>query len=102
MNADARRLKQPSAECPLPRLLRPLPSPQPPVPCPEPLSPSPWPTIKIMTDGALLNHITRLPHSKANFKQLVRELGTKGVTRADLELALRFLRSGIRASWIAS
>ena len=48
-----------------------------------------------MTDGALLNHITRLPHSKANFKQLVRELGTKGVTRADLELALaRLLARG--------
>jgi len=48
-----------------------------------------------MTDAALLDHITRLPHSKANFKQLVRELGGKGATRADLELALvRLLARG--------
>jgi hypothetical protein len=39
-----------------------------------------------MTDAALLDHITRLPHAKANFKQLVRELGAKGATRADLDL----------------
>ncbi|HTT61966.1 MAG TPA: VacB/RNase II family 3'-5' exoribonuclease [Bryobacteraceae bacterium] len=48
-----------------------------------------------MTDAALLDHITRLPHSKANFKQLVRELGGKGATRADLELSLvRLLARG--------
>ncbi len=48
-----------------------------------------------MTDAALLDHITRLPHSKANFKQLVRELAAKGATRADLELALvRLLARG--------
>ncbi len=41
-----------------------------------------------MSDAELLDHITRLPHSKANFKQLVRELGAKGGTRADLELAM--------------
>ena len=41
-----------------------------------------------MTDAALLAHIARLPHGRANFKQLVRELGAKGGTRADLEVAL--------------
>ncbi len=48
-----------------------------------------------MTDAALLDYITRLPHAKANFKQLVRELGGKGATRADLELSLaRLLAHG--------
>jgi ribonuclease R len=41
-----------------------------------------------MTDAALLSHITRLPHARANFKQLIRELGSKGAERADLESAL--------------
>src|SRR6266545_1861314 len=41
-----------------------------------------------MTDAALLNHITHLPHAKANFKQLVRELSAKGQSRAELETAL--------------
>jgi ribonuclease R len=41
-----------------------------------------------LTDDALLDHITRLPHGRANFKQLVRELGAKGESRADLEVAL--------------
>ena len=41
-----------------------------------------------MTDAALLEHIARLPHARANFKQLVRELGTKGERRAELETAL--------------
>ncbi|MFN7995500.1 MAG: VacB/RNase II family 3'-5' exoribonuclease [Bryobacteraceae bacterium] len=41
-----------------------------------------------MTDSALLHHITNLPHAKAGFKQLVRELGAKGATRAELELAV--------------
>jgi ribonuclease R len=41
-----------------------------------------------MTDGDLLAHISRLPHGRANFKQLVRELGAKGESRADLEGAL--------------
>src|SRR5580700_6398840 len=44
-----------------------------------------------MTDAALLEHITRLPHSKANFKQLVRELGAKGAIRAELELGINRL-----------
>src|SRR5436190_6438667 len=41
-----------------------------------------------MTDAALLAHINRLPHGRANFKQLVRELGAKGGAREDLEGAL--------------
>src|SRR5690348_8714189 len=41
-----------------------------------------------MTDTALLDHIARLPHARANFKQLVREFGTKGEARAELETAL--------------
>ena len=41
-----------------------------------------------MTDTALLDHITRLPHGRANFKQLVRELGVKGESRDGLEAAL--------------
>jgi len=48
-----------------------------------------------MTDAALLDYITRLPHAKSNFKQLVRELGSKGVTRADLEVSIaRLLARG--------
>ena len=41
-----------------------------------------------MTDPALLDHISQMPHGRANFKQLVRELGAKGESRADLEGAL--------------
>jgi ribonuclease R len=41
-----------------------------------------------MTDAALLDHISRLPHARANFKQLVRELGARGDGRDDLETAL--------------
>jgi len=41
-----------------------------------------------MTDGALLDHIARLPHARANFKQLVRELRLRGDDRAELETAL--------------
>jgi len=41
-----------------------------------------------MRDAALLDHISRLPHARANFKQLVRELGAKGAKREDLETAL--------------
>ena len=52
-----------------------------------------------MTDAALLAHITRLPHAKANFKQLVRELGSKGAARADLELALARLWRA--ATWLS-
>ncbi|MCS7024688.1 MAG: VacB/RNase II family 3'-5' exoribonuclease [Bryobacteraceae bacterium] len=45
-----------------------------------------------MTDKELLEHICRLPHSQASFKQLVRELGAKGAAREDLEQALARLR----------
>ena len=41
-----------------------------------------------MTEAALLDHITRLPHAKANFKQLVRELGPRIANRAELETLL--------------
>ncbi|HJT88035.1 MAG TPA: VacB/RNase II family 3'-5' exoribonuclease, partial [Bryobacteraceae bacterium] len=41
-----------------------------------------------MTDPALLDHISRLPHARANFKQLVRELAAKGARREELENAL--------------
>ena len=41
-----------------------------------------------MTDAALLDHISKLPHAKANFKQLVRELGARGGARGELELGL--------------
>ncbi|MBZ5609603.1 MAG: VacB/RNase II family 3'-5' exoribonuclease [Acidobacteriia bacterium] len=41
-----------------------------------------------MTDSAILAHIGRLPHARATFKQLVRELGTRGESRAELEAAL--------------
>jgi ribonuclease R len=40
------------------------------------------------TDRQLLAHIERLPHARANFKQLVRELGSKGLARRELEEAL--------------
>jgi ribonuclease R len=41
-----------------------------------------------MTDAALLAHISRLPHSRATFKQLVRELSAKGTDRTGLETSL--------------
>jgi len=41
-----------------------------------------------VTDGALLHHISRLPHARATFKQLVRELGSRGESRLDVEAAL--------------
>jgi ribonuclease R len=41
-----------------------------------------------MTDRAVLEHISRLPHARANFKQLVRELGSKGEARTELETTL--------------
>src|SRR5215470_13331850 len=44
-----------------------------------------------MTDAAIVAHILRLPHSRANFKQLVRELGLKGAKRDELEAALERL-----------
>ena len=41
-----------------------------------------------MTEAALLDHITRLPHGKANFKQLIRELGPRISSRTELETML--------------
>ena len=41
-----------------------------------------------MTDAAIVAHISQLPHSRANFKQLVRELGAKGEARQELDAAL--------------
>jgi len=41
-----------------------------------------------VTDAAILEHIARLPHARATFKQLVRELGSRGASRADLDTAL--------------
>jgi ribonuclease R len=41
-----------------------------------------------MRDAALLDHIAGLPHARGAFKQLVRELGTKGAKREELEIAL--------------
>src|SRR5215467_9176330 len=41
-----------------------------------------------MTDAALLDHISKLPHARASFKQLVKELGARGDERDDLDSAL--------------
>jgi ribonuclease R len=41
-----------------------------------------------VTDVAILDHIARLPHARATFKQLVRELGSRGSDRAELDAAL--------------
>lgn len=41
-----------------------------------------------MNDAAIVAHISQLPHSRANFKQLVREIGAKGESRNELEAAL--------------
>ncbi|MBI1791816.1 MAG: RNB domain-containing ribonuclease [Acidobacteria bacterium] len=48
-----------------------------------------------MTDRELLAHIEGLPHARAGFKHLTRELGSRGLARSDLELALaRLTRRG--------
>jgi ribonuclease R len=41
-----------------------------------------------MTDADLVGHISRLPHRRGNFKQLIRELGAKGAQRGEVETAL--------------
>ncbi|MBI3207622.1 MAG: VacB/RNase II family 3'-5' exoribonuclease [Candidatus Solibacter usitatus] len=41
-----------------------------------------------MDDAAILNHISRLPHARATFKQLVRELGSKGIGKEEIDAAL--------------
>jgi ribonuclease R len=43
---------------------------------------------QLFTDATLVQHIARLPHARATFKQLVKELGSKGVPRDVLEDAL--------------
>ncbi len=45
----------------------------------------------MVSDGALLEHISRLPHARANFKQLLKELRIRGDARRDLENALERL-----------
>src|SRR5436190_12282649 len=44
-----------------------------------------------MTDRALLDHISKLPHARATFKQLAREIRAKGAQRDNLESALKRL-----------
>jgi len=41
-----------------------------------------------VTDAAILDHVARLPHARATFKQLVRELGSRVASRDELENAL--------------
>jgi len=41
-----------------------------------------------VTDANILEHVARLPHARATFKQLVRELGAKLTSRDELESAL--------------
>lgn len=45
-------------------------------------------TSAVLSEPALLEHIRRLPHARASFKQLVRELGVRAGARTELELAL--------------
>jgi ribonuclease R len=48
-----------------------------------------------MDSEAVLEHIARLPHARASFKQLVRELGARGSAREELEFTLtRLAASG--------
>jgi ribonuclease R len=44
-----------------------------------------------MAPETVLEHISRLPHGRAGFKQLVREFGVRGEARAELETALEQL-----------
>ena len=41
-----------------------------------------------MTDSAILDHIARLPHARATFKQLVKELASRGASRQEVDAAL--------------
>ena len=41
-----------------------------------------------VTDSAILHHIAKLPHARATFKQLVRELGSRGTSREEVDSAL--------------
>ena len=47
-----------------------------------------------VSPATLLDHISNLPHARATFKQLVRELGAKGEEREELETALERLVDG--------
>ena len=47
-----------------------------------------------VSPATLLDHISNLPHARATFKQLVRELGAKGEERDELEAALERLVNG--------
>jgi ribonuclease R len=48
-----------------------------------------------VTDSAILQHISKLPHARATFKQLVRELGSRGTSREEVDSALdRLTESG--------
>ena len=46
-----------------------------------------------MNPATILDHISRLPHARATFKQLVKELGARGESREELESALDRLTS---------
>jgi ribonuclease R len=46
------------------------------------------PSARGVSDSDILEHIAKLPHARANFKQLVRELNARGTSRVDLELAV--------------
>jgi ribonuclease R len=43
------------------------------------------------SDADILAHISRAPHARVSFKQLVRELGAHGARRSELDLALQRL-----------
>jgi ribonuclease R len=48
-----------------------------------------------VTDAAILEHVARLPHVRATFKQLVREVGSRLASRDELEQALdRLIQRG--------
>jgi ribonuclease R len=44
--------------------------------------------MRAFSDRAILDHISHLPHGRANFKQLVREMGARGEERQALETVL--------------
>ena len=54
-----------------------------------------------MTEADLLDHITRLPHAKANLKQLIRELGARISKREELETLVARLSSPCTATGTA-
>jgi ribonuclease R len=44
--------------------------------------------LGLVTDSAILDHIAHLPRARATFKQLVRELGSHGAARDEIDAAL--------------